>query len=87
MSKTRFDDYSDIPTLVDCNKCEAYWNNQCDGAVKGSEKPCKAFVAIRRVDIPLEIKRLRKAVNSLSLSLLVVGFIAVIALALAIGGY
>jgi len=66
MDKTKFDDWSD---LKDCNKCEEYWNSACDGTLVGSEKPCTAFKAVRRVSIPLEIERLRKAVKWLSFSL------------------
>lgn len=60
MSKQVFDEQ-----YTDCNKCEAYWNNQCDGVTVGSERTCTAFKATRRVDIPQEIKSLRERVKSL----------------------
>lgn len=47
-----FDDFPE----VDCNACECYWTNQCNGTPTGSEKPCKTFKAIRRVSIPDELK-------------------------------
>jgi hypothetical protein len=47
--------FEDFPE-VDCNACECYYTNQCDGTPTGSEKPCKTFKAVRRVDIPLQIK-------------------------------
>jgi hypothetical protein len=52
MGKQIFDDFPE----VDCNACECYYTNQCDGTPTGSEKPCKTFKAVRRVDIPLQIK-------------------------------
>lgn len=69
-----FDDWSEVK---DCNQCEPYWNNQCDGAKVGSEKRCTAFKATRRVDIPLEIKELRKALNwhSVAIILIAIRFI------------
>ena len=73
--KTKFDDWSDIK---DCNQCEPYWNNQCDGAVVGSEKPCKAFVAVRRVSIPAEIKAIRSEIKRLYVSLLLLAITVLI---------
>ena len=64
-NKQIFDDFPE----VDCNACECYYTNQCDGTLTGSEKLCKTFKATRRADIPLQIKaaqdgleRLRKIV-------------------------
>lgn len=54
--------FEDFPE-VDCNQCEPYWNNQCDGTLVGSEKRCKAFKATRKVDIPFEIKSLESALK------------------------
>lgn len=56
MEKSKFDDWSEVK---DCNQCEPYWNNQCDGATVGTEMPCNAFVAVRRVSIPAEIEALK----------------------------
>lgn len=58
MSK-RFEDW----TTVDCNECEHYWTNSCDGACKGSQKPCNSFLATRSVIIPEQIKSLRKQIR------------------------
>lgn len=49
---------------VDCNECERWWLNQCDGAKthgKGSKLTCTSFLATRKVVIPLQIKALQKA--------------------------
>lgn len=51
----RFDEW----TPVDCNDCELWWINRCDGVQKGKEKVCKSFMAVRRVDIPQQIKTLK----------------------------
>jgi hypothetical protein len=50
---------------VDCNECERWWTNQCDGVFQGSEKPCKSFLATRRIVIPARVKSLEKRVKRL----------------------
>lgn len=53
---------------VDCNECQRYWDNSCDGCkstLKGSKTPCNSFLATRSVVIPGEIKQLKKAVKGL----------------------
>ncbi len=55
----RFEDWEE----VDCNECERYWLNQCDGAKthgKGSKLTCTSFLATRNVVIPEQIKSLQK---------------------------
>ena len=59
-----FDEY---PT-IDCNDCNHYWNNSCDGVKKGSERLCNAFIATRNVIIPEEIKSLKKALSELGIA-------------------
>lgn len=51
----RFEDWYE----VDCNECSHYWDNSCDGACKGSQKPCNSFLATRSVVIPAQIKSLK----------------------------
>ena len=58
----RFEDYP----KVDCNDCEPWWLNQCDGAPRGSERRCNSFSATRKVDIPDRLNRLEKRVQRLS---------------------
>lgn len=79
MEKTskRFEDWEQ----VDCNECSRYWDDSCDGIKKGSQKPCTAFLATRSVVIPLQIKRLRKAVKWLYAYLVFELIVAIIALA------
>lgn len=58
----RFEDWQE----VDCNECERWWTNQCDGAKtlgKGSKMPCNSFLATRKVVIPEQIKRLQTAIT------------------------
>ena len=57
----RFDDWP----KVDCEECERWWTNQCDGASKGSSKPCNVFLATRRTSLPLDVARLSQAVRGL----------------------
>lgn len=61
MALQKFDDWKDVK---DCNECESWWLNQCDGTQIGVERPCKAFKAVRRVSIPDEIKSLRSALET-----------------------
>ena len=55
---------------VDCNECEHYWVNQCDGSNLGSKRLCKEFLATRKSNIPLEIKSLREALKWLRISVI-----------------
>lgn len=51
----RFDDYID----VDCNNCQNYWNETCDGVqVEDRERPCQSFRATRTIDIPKRLSQL-----------------------------
>lgn len=56
--------FEDFPE-VDCNRCETYWNSQCDGASVNSPRPCKHFKAVRRVNIPEELKSTQKSLRRL----------------------
>lgn len=73
MEKSIFDDWSDVK---DCNKCQEYWNDTCDGSQIGVERPCKAFKATRSVDIPLKIKSLESALKCVHglLTILAIGW-------------
>jgi hypothetical protein len=73
--------FDDFPT-VDCNDCKHYWDNSCDGTVKGSQRPCKAFSATRRVIYQQEIKSLKEAVRELRIGLIITSG-SIISLALA----
>lgn len=61
MEKQIFDNFPE----VDCNACECYYTNQCDGTPTGSEKVCKTFKATRRTDIPLQIKNAQNGLERL----------------------
>lgn len=50
-----FDEYQ-----VDCNDCQHYWTDTCDGVKQGSTKACTSFLATRRTNIPEQIKNLEK---------------------------
>lgn len=57
-----FDDFYE----VDCNECECWWTNTCDGVPKGANRSCNSFKATRSVVIPAKIERLESALKSLS---------------------
>lgn len=54
--------FDDFPK-VDCSDCSHYWDDSCNGVPQGSEKRCTAFLATKRVDIPVQIKSLRSALK------------------------
>lgn len=73
MSKV-FDDY--IP--VDCNDCQHYWNDTCDGVQSADrEVPCTSYIATRTSDIPKRIERLEKNVKELYTNSIVYGVIII----------
>lgn len=57
---------------ADCNTCRSYMLDQCDGVKVGESRKCTAYEAIRNVDLPLQIEKLRKDVRSLRHSHLIV---------------
>lgn len=65
----RFEDY---PT-VDCNDCQEYWNDTCDGVPQGSQRPCNSFKATRSIVIPARIKNLEKRTSDLAVGLILTG--------------
>ena len=73
-SKTKI--FEDFPK-VDCNECENYWTNSCDGTAIGSERLCKTFKAVRRVNIPIEISALKTRLKWLCVLCLVTSAIAI----------
>lgn len=60
--KARFDNWE---AVVDCNDCESYWNESCDGVSDGSTRLCRAFTARRKVNIPLQLKDQQMAIERL----------------------
>lgn len=48
---------------VDCVDCEIYWTNRCDGVPDATERPCTAFIAIRSINVPQQIKALKTQIK------------------------
>jgi hypothetical protein len=67
-----FDEYH-----VDCNECQRYWLDQCDGTPEDVQKPCTSFIATKKVDIPERIKVLEKRLQSLTGCVLVMNIIII----------
>lgn len=68
----RFEEWN----TVDCNNCELYWLNQCDGVKctqKGSVMPCKSFLATRSVIIPQQINEVHKSIQKLRVCMVIMG--------------
>lgn len=70
----RFEDWC----KVDCEECERWWLNQCDGVPKGSQKQCNSYLATRNVVLPEKIKSLENRVLLLEWLILTVGLLAVV---------
>lgn len=69
--------FDDFPT-VDCNECELYYLNQCDGVHKAQKRSCTTFKATRGIDIPKEIKWLKTRLKRLVGALIGLGVFQVI---------
>lgn len=74
--------FDDFPT-VDCEECEHWQLNKCDGTPVGSERSCTAYKAIRRLNTPYEIKMLQKGYKDLTRAS-IINSIGIILLALAV---
>ena len=72
--------FDDFPT-VDCEECEHWQINRCDGHSVGTEASCTAFKVVRRLNTPYEIKMLQKGYKDLTRASIING-IGIIALAL-----
>lgn len=71
--KRIFDEWEE----VDCNNCESYWINQCNGVGEAQERPCTAFKATRSVVIPQQIKWLKTRLKWLYVALGLMGIVVI----------
>lgn len=72
---------------VDCNDCQHYWQDACDGVSEGSQKPCLGFKATREVVIPAKLKSLENRFKWLRISLILTDIALVIhLLTVVVGG-
>ena len=74
--------FDDFPT-VDCEECESWQLNQCDGVPVGSQRSCTAYKAVRRLNTPLQIKALQKGYKDLTRAS-IINSVAIILLTLAV---
>lgn len=76
--------FDDFP-IKDCNDCAHYWDNTCDSPKtlqKGSKTLCNSFLVTRRVVLPLQIKRLNKAIKLLIIATAILGVMSTVNLVL-----
>ena len=66
--------FSDYP-ICDCNRCERYYDSQCDGTKVGEQRECKGYIATRHTDIE---KRLREMEADVYNSKLLSGMVLVL---------
>ena len=74
-----FDDFKE----VDCEECESWQLNQCDGVPVGSQRSCTAYKAVRRLNTPQQIKALQKGCKELKKAS-IINSVAIILLTLAV---
>ena len=58
-------------SYVECNECKHYWNDVCDGVPEDKERPCTAFVAVKRTDFNDRLVRVENKVQAFGRSLLI----------------
>lgn len=75
-----FDDW----VKVDCEQCERWWQNQCDGVCEGENRPCNSFLATRSVILPEQIKRLQNE-NKRHKTAILLLCVCIVILALVVG--
>ena len=71
--KKIFDTYE-----VHCEECQHYWDDSCEGTRVGSYKPCTAFVATKRIDLPSRVQKLEKWLKHVLRSILLVDIVIII---------
>jgi hypothetical protein len=49
---------------ANCNTCRSYMLDQCDGVPIGDSRKCTAYEAVRNSDLPMQIEKLEKRINS-----------------------
>lgn len=64
MSTTNSHKIFDEP-VVECNDCQRYWLDQCDGTKVDEAKPCASYIATRKMDIPNKVKALDEKLKNL----------------------
>ena len=65
-----FDDYE-----VECNLCEKYWLNQCDGVKCNTKRKCTSYIAVRRDDIPQKVDKNKHEIHDLRNLVFVIGIV------------
>ena len=76
-NKPIFDDWDEL-TTVDCNTCDNYYSNTCDGVSVGTKRKCNTYVATRKVFIPEQLDRLTKEVKLLKSSVITIVLVMLI---------
>lgn len=74
MNDKIFDEWNE---LVDCNECQKYWLDQCDGVPIDDARRCNSYVAVRSSEIPKVIDELQfqTKIHELLILLLAVSFL------------
>lgn len=56
---------------VECNGCQRYWTDQCDGVKPDTTKSCSSYLATRNMDIPHKVKKLDEKIKLMDTTLTV----------------
>ena len=60
---SRFDEWESVE--VDCNTCDNYWTNSCDGVPLDKKRNCQSYIASRSISIPEELEEVKQQLQML----------------------
>lgn len=63
---------------VECNGCQRYWTDQCDGVKPDTTKSCSSYLATRNMDIPTKVKTLDDEVTDLKSSVKILNIVVML---------
>ena len=70
MEQKIFDEYE-----VDCNDCQRYWLDQCDGSKVNVQKPCSSFLATKKMDIPEKVKSIEEKYENIRICIITLSIV------------
>lgn len=56
----------DMNPIVDCNRCQHYYQNNCDGVKPTTTKKCRDFIATRNYDLETNFEQLEAHIQKVS---------------------
>ena len=75
MSDSIFDE-----EFVDCNTCQCYWTDQCNGKKLNEYGKCNSYIAYRKIDVLNRLEVIENNLNKLAVSVLGLAIVLLICL-------